>query len=106
MSKPEQSRIPSPGHLFQHQDGGVYCFRGTAIDTRDGSLLYLYEHLWPFEIRLYARPAEEWASRFRLMRLRDLDIMRSGDRAAARAAVRAAQQARRSASLSPSAPNA
>lgn len=92
---PDQKLIPWPGQIFRHTDGGIYRFESVARDTRDTAPLFIYAHLWPFESFWWARPAEEWASRFTQITQEELDTACRGDRAAAQAQVQAAKQARR-----------
>lgn len=92
---PFPSSTPNVGQLFRHTDGGLYRFTGTARDSRDTAPLYLYEHLWPFEAQMWARPADEWASRFTPISDKEVADAMKGDRSAAQAQVRQAKQARR-----------
>lgn len=93
---PFPSNTPAHGALFRHTDGGLYRFLTAARHTDDTAPLYLYEHLWPFPAQEpWARPAEQWASRFKPITQAELDVAMSGDRAQAQAVITAAKAARR-----------
>ena len=53
--------------FYQHQDGGLYQVSAIATSTEDGvTQLVIYNHTYPFEQRLWARPMVEWTTaRFR-----------------------------------------
>lgn len=51
-------------NLFQHTDGGFYERKGLSTSTVDQSTWVVYEHVWPFEVKLWHRPLAEWESRF------------------------------------------
>jgi hypothetical protein len=87
------------GQLVRHTDGGIYRFISPARHTEDESLLYLYEHVWPFETAdiPWARPAVMWASRFTPISELELAVAMKEDRAAAQEAVNRAKAARREA---------
>lgn len=91
---------PTSGSWFRHTDGGLYRFEGTARDSRDGGLLYLYTHVWPFPVQFWVRPADEWASRFTQISGSEVAAAMEGDGAAAQERVREAKRARRAASRS------
>ena len=87
---------PEPGSLFRHTDGGLYRFVALARHTDDTSPLYLYEHLWPFPPGpLWARPASQWASRFKAISEQDLLDAKLGDPLKAQAEIAAAKAARK-----------
>lgn len=87
---------PEQGALFRHTDGGLYRFLTAARHTDDTAPLYLYEHVWPFPAQEpWARPADQWASRFTPISEKDLEAAIKGDRAQAQAAITQAKAARR-----------
>lgn len=73
---------------FQHQYGGLYELLGTAKHSDDGSLVYVYSHIWPFEAQVWVRPATEWQGRFKPITAEELQRHCNGDRVAAAEAVR------------------
>lgn len=92
-------KLPARGELFRHTDGGIYRFVGQARHTEDQSVLFLYEHVWPFEVSEipWARPAEMWTSRFTRITQQDLVHAMREDRLRAQQAVTDAKAARRAA---------
>lgn len=52
------------GELFKHTDGGFYQLYYVSASTVDQSLWVVYEHVWPFESKVWHRPLDEWKSRF------------------------------------------
>lgn len=91
------AQTPEPGAFYRHVDGGLYRFDGLARDSRDASPVYLYTHLWPFEVGAWTRPAAEWATRFTPITAADLAQEMRGGRAQAQVRVQRAKQARRAA---------
>jgi hypothetical protein len=87
------------GQLVRHTDGGFYRFITPARHTEDESLLYLYEHVWPFDTSTlpWARPAMQWAARFTRASELELAVAMQQDRALAQDAVKRAKAARRAA---------
>jgi hypothetical protein len=101
-TQPFSMRIFQPlerGQLVRHADGGFYRFITPARHTEDESLLYLYEHVWPFDTSAlpWARPAAMWASRFMRSSELELAVAMKQDRLLAQDAVRRAKAARRAA---------
>lgn len=94
----DESTGPEPGGIYRHQDGGIYRFLLSAKSSEDQSMLYIYEHLWPFVPgEKWARPAHEWDSRFTRIRFTDLIEEKSQEREKAQQEVLAAKAARRAA---------
>lgn len=50
----------SRGHLLLHKKGGIYKFKKFVTSTVDGSIMVLYDHLWPHEMGTWVRPYEEF----------------------------------------------
>jgi hypothetical protein len=50
-------------HLHKH--GGLYFTLYLAVDASTGEELIVYRHVYPFEAKVYVRPAAEWAERFK-----------------------------------------
>ncbi len=94
MTDQPTAPAPAPGH-YRHTDGGFYEVKGMARDSRDGSAVVLYDHVWPFEAGLWTRPLEEWASRFTPVTAETVAAARRGDRAALQASISAARLARK-----------
>jgi hypothetical protein len=95
-----------PGQLVRHQDGGIYRYHSTARHTDDQRELVVYEHVWPFATgQVWARPANEWPSRFTPISNDDLRQAQKLPRADAQAAItnakalRRAEEARRKARM-------
>lgn len=87
---------PEEGGFYRHQDGGIYRYLHSAKSSEDQGVLYIYEHLWPFDAgQVWARPAHEWAARFTRIRYTDLLKATLEDREQAQQAVREAKAARR-----------
>ncbi len=85
-----------PGTLYRHVDGGVYRFITVARHTDTQLPHVVYEHVWPFDTsEPWARPAQEWPSRFSEMTQRALEILAQGDRLAAQANIATAKAERR-----------
>jgi hypothetical protein len=85
-----------PGQLVRHQDGGIYRYHSTAHHTEDQGELVSYEHVWPFATgQVWARPAQEWPSRFTPITNNDLREAQQQPRAEAQAAITNAKAARR-----------
>ena len=95
------------GQLVRHPDGGIYRYISPARHTEDGSLLSLYEHVWPFETSdiPWARPAAMWASRFTPISELELTVAMKEDRTQAQEAVTRAKAARRAAAEALSQPH-
>lgn len=91
---------PLRGQLVRHTDGGIYRFVGLSQSTEDQSLWHLYDHVWPFESSLipWARPSDQWGSRFVAITEEDLHLAMRQDRTLAQQSVTAAKAARRAAS--------
>ena len=90
-----QQNEPRSGALFRHVDGGIYRFVIAVRDTRDLTPLMVYTHVWPFEASAWARPTDEWATRFTPLTEEALSQAMTEDRAQAQAAVVSAKAARR-----------
>lgn len=92
-------RAPKWGQLVRHVDGGIYRFVGLSQHTDDQSLMHNYYHVWPFERSVipWARPSEQWGSRFVPITEQDLEAAMRQDRAQAQQAVIDAKAARRAA---------
>jgi hypothetical protein len=90
---------PARGQLVRHTDGGIYRFVGLSQSTEDQSLSHLYDHVWPFEPTLvpWARPSEQWGTRFVAITEADLAEAMKQNRAQAQQAVTEAKAARRAA---------
>jgi hypothetical protein len=86
---------PPPGN-YRHTDGGLYRVVGMARDSRDGSDVVLYDHIWPFETGRWTRPLPEWASRFTPVTAEEVAATQRGDRTADQARISAARNARKS----------
>ena len=101
MMSLERERNASP--YFQHQDGGIYRYEGTAVSSVDGSEWVIYKHIWPFEPKRYIRPIAEWDSpRFRRLSIREChQIMHYAeeDKFEARTRIAAARAARKGVEL-------
>lgn len=92
------NEMPRYGQHMKHQDGGIYIFEGMSQSTVDQSLWYLYRHVWPFERSTvpWARPIEEWASRFTPLTIEEMKaFIGSRTREQGQADVTAAKAARR-----------
>lgn len=85
---------PQPGY-YRHTDGGLYQVVGMGRDSRDGSDVVLYDHVWPFEGGRWTRPLPEWASRFTPVTAEEVAADQRGDRAARQATISAARAARK-----------
>lgn len=68
---------PLQYEYYQHRDGGLYnVLQVDATSTVDGSSNVVYAHVWPFESKVWIRPAEEWTpDRFR--HLSDIDEVKA-----------------------------
>lgn len=54
------------GHYYQHRYGGVYQVLNRATHTETGESLIIYEHVYPFDRGVWARPESMWTpDRFR-----------------------------------------
>lgn len=90
--------LPHAGAIVRHQDGGFYQFLGPARHTEDQSHLCIYMHLWPFTPgEMWARPMDEWASRFTACSMADYNDAVLNDQAKAQQIVTEAKAARRAA---------
>lgn len=95
-----ETDVAQPRQLYLHQDGGFYRAHGNALHTDDKAPLVIYEHLWPFEPgQLWARPAQEWASRFTAVSEDALRTAQLQNQQLAQRAVTQAKAARRAAAL-------
>lgn len=96
------ANAPKQGQLVRHIDGGIYRFVGLSQHTDDQSLMYNYHHIWPFEQSVipWARPSDQWGSRFVPITEQDLEEAMRQDRAQAQQAVLEAKAARRAAGAS------
>lgn len=91
--------------LVQHVDGGIYKLLGSAQHTDDQSRVYVYVHLWPFEVgQTWVRPASEWLDKFQLIVDNDYAEAKKVPREEAQAAVMRAKAARRAAEAEQKAP--
>jgi hypothetical protein len=85
---------PALGY-YRHTDGGTYQVVGMGRDSRDGSDVVLYDHVWPFELGRWTRPLPEWASRFTRITAEEVARVQQGDRAADQARISASRRARK-----------
>jgi len=53
--------------FYQHKHGGIYQVDvPSAVSTVDEREYVVYSHVWPFDMKTYIRPIEEWTDgRFR-----------------------------------------
>lgn len=85
-----------PGAVYRHTDGGLYRFHLVARHTDNQAPLVVYEHIWPFEAgQVWARPAHEWASRFKVLTPVQVEQEMAQDRQVAQQRITAAKQARK-----------
>lgn len=84
-----------PWSTWRHVDGGYYRLLGVATDTDTLEKRVVYEHLWPFEQKLWVRPLAQWEERFKRVGLAEVLQARAGDREQAQQNVQRAKQLRR-----------
>jgi len=48
------------GSLWMHKDGGLYVTDFLAHDTDQSIQVVVYHHAWPFDVKHYTRPADQW----------------------------------------------
>lgn len=93
---PGADQHPDGAALYRHQDGGIYRFVGMASHTTDLADLVIYEHIWPFALGVkWARPAAEWASRFKPISQQEMLQALQEDRITAQHVIIQAKAARR-----------
>jgi hypothetical protein len=104
---PRQFKPLERGQLVRHTDGGIYRYLSPARHSEDQSVLYLYEHVWPFDVSdiPWARPAAMWASRFTPISELELAVAMKEDRLQAQQAVARAKAARRDAAQAATQPH-
>lgn len=54
--------LPSLDTYYEHQDGGLYFVLEHALSTVDQSVQIVYKHVFPFEAKIWVRPASEWTT--------------------------------------------
>ena len=81
---------------YRHIDGGLYRSISLARHADDGSLVMVYEHLWPFEPGVWVRDKDEFELRFLETSEAAYVAAMQGDREQARQAVQNAKASRRS----------
>lgn len=89
------SALPPALGCFRHNDGGLYQFLDNGRDSRDGSPVVIYKHLWPFEQGMWSRPQAEWASRFTPISEAEVLTAMQGDRVALQQSITASRNARK-----------
>lgn len=52
------------GQYFRHIDGGYYMYDRLVYSSEDKSVKVVYDHLWPFEVAGWERPAQEFFDKF------------------------------------------
>ena len=88
------SEFPAQG-IYRHKYGGIYEVTGNCRHSTDGSPLVCYRHVWPFESSDWARPLEEWSSRFSFIGAAGLAEAQSAEtREAAQARITASRSLR------------
>ncbi|MEY2953296.1 MAG: hypothetical protein RLZZ401_1383 [Pseudomonadota bacterium] len=85
---------PAPGY-YSHTDGGIYEVINMARDSRDGSPVVIYNHVWPFEAGTWVRPLTEWASRFTPVTADKVALAKHEDRALLQATITAERAKRK-----------
>lgn len=58
----ELNALNAKGEVYRHYRGGIYRKLHEAKHTETGETLVIYEHLWPHEHTIYARPITEFYS--------------------------------------------
>lgn len=82
--------------FYKHTDGGYYFVSELGRDSKDGTAVVIYKHVWPFEEETWTRPLDQWASRFSLISREQLEaIMRVNSREEAQAIITTAKTHRK-----------
>jgi len=71
------------GKYYQHRYGGIYEMKHTSLSTVDQTEWIVYQHIYPFEQKIWHRPSSEFFDgRFREISLDELDVIieNNGDR--------------------------
>ena len=78
--------------FYQHRYGGLYEVLSTSKHTETGEDLVIYEHIYPFESSIWARPASMWTpDRFRPITEDELRLLLTKDRLQFQAEIQAAK---------------
>lgn len=80
---------------YRHVDGGLYRSISLARHADDGSVVMVYEHLWPFEPGVWVRGKDEFEQRFIETSEAACIAAMQEDREQARQAVQKAKASRR-----------
>lgn len=82
--------------FYQHIDGGLYLTKSIATSTVDLSLWVVYDHIWPFEVKQWLRPVEEWTpNRFNQVSYAEATEIALGDKEQAQKLISERRAARR-----------
>lgn len=83
--------------FYQHIDGGLYLTKSLSTSSVDKSQWIVYDHVWPFEMKLWHRPLEEWTpERFREVDYAEATTIATGDKERAQLEIAARREARKS----------
>lgn len=84
--------------FYQHVDGGLYLTKSISSSTVDQSLWVIYDHVWPFEMKQWHRPIEEWTpERFTKIGYAEATEIALGDKEQAQKLIGERKAARRAA---------
>ena len=83
--------------FYMHRDGGIYVTLHVSSSTVDQSQHVVYRHVFPFEVKIWHRPIEEWdENRFtKITKLKAHTIMTSNNALDYQAVVKANKSARK-----------
>lgn len=55
----ENDALNASGKIYRHYKGGIYrILYENVIHTETKEPMVVYEHLWPYEYKVYVRPQE------------------------------------------------